>query len=263
MLELHTLGVGAGYSQDDVRQLAELLTGLMIDKNGFIFRADTAEPGAEQILGKSYGGEEEANLDSITSFLNDLALRPETARHIAKKLAVHFISPEPDTTLIDVMTDTYLSTGSDLRAVYKTMLEHPAAWIDLGAKIRQPFEFVVASARALKIKDDVISGLTNKQVVTELWDPLRQMGQMPLRPLGPDGWSEDAADWITPPSLAARIIWGSKMASRYGPEHDPNRFVETTLGSIASTSLRLAVARAASRSEAISLVLASPEFNRR
>ena len=262
LLELHTLGVGAGYTQKDVRQLAELLTGLTIDENGFLFQPRTAEPGAEQVLGKSYGGTV-ADLASIKSFLNDLALRPETARHIATKLTVHFISRLPDPNLIDTMTDAFLHSSGDLSAVYRTMLEHPAAWTDLGAKVRQPVEFVAASIRALDVKGDKIAALSNRQLNTEILGPLRQMGQMPFRPSGPDGWSEDETDWITPPALAARIIWGSKMAARYGPEHDPRTFVEATLGDAASDTLRLAVTRAASRGEAISLVLASPEFNRR
>ncbi len=93
VLELHTLGVGAGYTQDDVRQLAELLTGLSVDKSGFTFRSRIAEPGAEVVLGKRYGGGE-ASLGDIRAVLADIAVHPDTARHLARKLIVHFVGGE-------------------------------------------------------------------------------------------------------------------------------------------------------------------------
>ena len=93
ILELHTLGVSGSYSQDDVRQFAELLTGLRINEQGFYYDKRAAEPGLEVILGKSYG--DRGGLKDILAFLDDLATHPDTAAHIARKLAVQFYCEKP------------------------------------------------------------------------------------------------------------------------------------------------------------------------
>jgi uncharacterized protein (DUF1800 family) len=91
LLELHTLGVGGPYSQADVTELAELLTGLTYSQDGvFGFRGEFAQPGAETVLGQSYGGGTAA-LSDVHAALDDLARHPATARHLAQKMAVHFV----------------------------------------------------------------------------------------------------------------------------------------------------------------------------
>ncbi len=148
MLELHTLGAGADYTQDDVRQVAALLTGLSANGRGEqVFRPDMAEPGAETVLGNRYGGEKASEAD-IDAAMADLARHPATARHIATKLAVHFVSDTPDPDLVDTLEAAYRDSDGDLMAVYTALIEHPASAAPLGAKVRQPFEFVVASLRA-------------------------------------------------------------------------------------------------------------------
>ena len=101
MLELHTLGVKGGYSQTDVRELAELLTGIKyLSKRGVFYAKRFAEPGAETIMGRTYGGPKESQAH-IRAFLEDVALHPETAKHLATKLAVHFVGGEPDRGFVD------------------------------------------------------------------------------------------------------------------------------------------------------------------
>ncbi len=113
VLELHTLGVGGPYTQTDVRQFAELLTGLQYSlKHGFRFGPRNAEPGAEQVLGVSYGGSGPAVLDDIHQALEDIAVHPATAAHIARKLAVHFVSDDPDPDLVAQMAAAFRDTGS-------------------------------------------------------------------------------------------------------------------------------------------------------
>jgi uncharacterized protein (DUF1800 family) len=150
LLELHTLGAGSGYTQADVRAAAMVLTGLTIDRQelDMMFRSNIAEPGSHQVLGVSYGDAKRQPGDYL-SLLDDLAANPKTALHISRKLAAHFIADQPDERLVTAMTTTWKSTGGDLSAVYATMLDHPAAWTDAGAKARQPFDFVVAGLRAL------------------------------------------------------------------------------------------------------------------
>ncbi len=81
------------------------------------------------MLGASYGGDP-ARLEDIYAALDDLAVHPDTAGHIARKLAVHFVSDTPDAGLVEAMADAFAVTGGDLTAVYAAMLEHPAAWAD-------------------------------------------------------------------------------------------------------------------------------------
>ncbi|WGI21138.1 DUF1800 domain-containing protein [Amylibacter sp. IMCC11727] len=262
VMELHTLGVGGAYSQTDVRQAAELLTGLVVGEDGAKFLPRWAEPGAEDVLGKRYGGDP-AKMSDIEAFLRDLALHPDTARHVAQKLVVHFISDEPDPKLVDELTRVYTNTDGDLPSVYGAMLDHPAAWVDLGQKARQPFEFMVASLRALGIAQADFDDLATGQVNRGLNLPLNSMGQ-PLRSApGPNGWPEEPEAWITAQGLASRLQWALAISRRLGRDTDPRDFVELALRELAGGSLKFAVGGAEQREEGLTLVLASPEFNRR
>ncbi|NEJ82977.1 DUF1800 family protein, partial [Rhizobium leguminosarum] len=150
LLELHTLGAGSGYSQADVTAAAMVLTGLTIDRKemDIAFRPNISEPGTHEVLGVSYGGRRRSR-DDYLDMLDDLALHPKTAAHISRKLAVHFISDQPDEGMVSGMAETWKKTDGDLTAVYTAMLDHPAAWRDEGAKARQPFDYVVTGLRAL------------------------------------------------------------------------------------------------------------------
>lgn len=261
LLELHTLGVGSAYSQGDVRQLAELLTGLSVNAQGTSFQRRRAEPGAETVLGKRYAGDSFAAIQAV---LNDLALRPETAAHICRKLAVHFISATPDPTLLSEMEAAWHQSGGNLLAVYSALLNHPAAWAERAEKARQPVEFVICSLRALGVSATQVLAMDQTAFHKAILQPLAEMGQPWQAPPGPDGWPEDPARWITPQRLAARITWAMKAPKSLiaGPVDAP-ALIDTALGPRASQALRWAVPRAETPREALALVLASPEFNRR
>ena len=259
LLELHTLGVGAGYTQDDVRQLAELLTGLTVGREGFVFDAKRAEPGAETVLGVTYAGKDEA---PILQALDDLAARPETAAHLARKLAVHFVADDPDAALVDDLAAVFRETGGDLRRVSEALAAHPKA--EIGTKARQPFDFLIASFRALGVGPDLILELEPRAFRRLILDPLQAMGQPFQQAPGPDGWPEREADWITPQGLAARISWAMQAPQRLvRPLPDPRAFLTATLGARAGEKLTWAVGAAESARDGVGLVLASPEFNRR
>lgn len=259
LLELHTLGVGAGYGQADVRQLAELLTGLSVGAEGFAFDAKRAEPGAETVLGARYDGK---GMAPILQVLQDLAARPETARHLAGKLAVHFVDDTHDPALVDDLAAVYQASGGDLRHLSEALAAHPLA--ATGVKARQPFDFLVASLRALGVGPDVILGLEQRAFRRLILQPLQAMGQPFQQAPGPDGWPEAEADWITPQGLAARITWAMQAPERLvRPLPDPRGFVTTALGARAEEQLVWAVNAAESARDGVGLVLASPEFNRR
>jgi len=262
VLELHTLGVGASYDQNDVRQLAELLTGLTTTDQGTVFKQNIAEPGAETVLGKQYGGGR-ASMDDITAFLEDVAIHPQTAAHISRKLAVHFVSDQPDPALVAHMTQVFLRSGGDLMAVYGAMLEHPSSWGALGEKVKQPFGFIVSGMRALNVPESQLSALSLRDVRTTYGLPMVSMGQPILKAPGPNGWPEEAEAWITPQGLAARLQWALVASSQYGNGLDPRVFVDEALRDLAGGTLKFAVSGAERRVEGLTLVLASPEFNRR
>ncbi|MEQ9242195.1 DUF1800 domain-containing protein [Roseovarius indicus] len=264
MLELHTLGVNGPYTQADVRQLAELLTGLSYGmRKGFIFRPDLAEPGPESVLSVEYGGTGRARLEDIYAALDDLARHPATARHIARKLAVHFVSDTPDEGLVEAMTARYTATDGHLPEVYAEMLSHPAAWADAPGNVKQPMDFIGSSLRALDIVPRHMPADKNGQMRRMFYIPLELMGQAWGQPLGPDGWEEADDAWITPQRLAARLIWGMTVPfqlRRVLP--DPRDFVETALGGRAPEEVRFAARAAETRAEGIGIVLASPAFQR-
>ena len=262
LLELHTLGVGSAYGQEDVTQLAALLTGLRVTPNGFRFNPSLAEPGAEVVLGASYGGGA-ARLADIDAALDDLALHPDTARHLATKLVAHFISDTPDPGMITAMSDAYLAADGDMMALYKTMLDHPASWGTRLEKVKPPFDYVVSSLRALSVIPKALDALNRKDLRNGIAQPLIAMGQTPARPPGPDGWPETADAWITPALLTARIEWSAGLARLFAEDLDPRTFLETALGGLASRNLTFAAAGAETRWEGVAVVLASPEFNRR
>jgi uncharacterized protein (DUF1800 family) len=262
LLELHTLGVGAEYSQRDVRQLAELLAGTRFVHEGLEIAADRAQPGVKQVLGRDYGGEKPA-LDDVFDLLDDLAAHPATARHLARKLAVHFISDDPEPALIDHISARFQATGGDLMEVYSAMLEHPAAWGDFGQKAKQPFDLLVSGMRALDLPQPLLEEAGRQGVRRHLLGPMLLMGQSFLRPNGPDGWPESAEDWITPQGLAGRVQWATDAAQNFGADRDPRVFLETALADAAGPGLRFAAKGAATRQDGLALILASPEFNRR
>ena len=264
LLELHILGVGGGYGQADVRELAELLTGLTAQlQGGFSFDPKRAEPGAETVLGVSYGGADPALAD-VFAALEDLAMHPETAAHLARKLAVHFCADAPDPGMVDAMTRAYLTHDGALLPVYRAMLEHPFAWASFGAKVKQPIDFVTSSLRALALPAASLERLSLSKLTSFVTAPLAAMGQPPYAPLGPDGWPEEAENWVTPQGLAARLQWAMAGPSAFFRGlPDPRAFVDTALGDVADERVRFAAASAENRREGVGLILASPVFQRR
>ncbi|MEO0912587.1 MAG: DUF1800 family protein, partial [Pseudomonadota bacterium] len=260
VLELHTMGVSATYTQDDVRQFAELLTGLSYGPKGFVFRPRFVEPGEELVLGTAYGGDD---IGAIRRALRDISLREDTARHLAEKLIVHFIGGTPEPGHVAQVSGAFLGSGGDLMAVYAALLDHEEAWVPELRKAKQPFEFVISSLRALGLKHRHFQSWKLPGYRRFFVRPLLEMGQPLMQPNGPDGWSEDPQDWITPAGLTARIQWGNAVAQRHAKNADPRRFLQAALRDAASEPLQLAVSRAETKHEGIAITLASPDFNRR
>ncbi|HEY1966053.1 MAG TPA: DUF1800 domain-containing protein [Acidobacteriaceae bacterium] len=199
LMELHTLGVNGGYTQQDVVELAKVLTGWGTEAkeqgNGFEFNQRRHEPGDKVVLGHRIheGGEAEGS-----EVLHLLATSPATARFLSTKLAMEFVSDTPPKSLIDRMTKTYLKTHGDIRQVLSTMFHSPEFWSRdaYRAKLKTPLEFVVSSLRATDAKVENAAALTG--ALDRLGMPLFGVQQ-------PNGYSLKADPWLGAEALLARM----------------------------------------------------------
>ncbi|MCC7045106.1 MAG: DUF1800 domain-containing protein [Alphaproteobacteria bacterium] len=258
ILELHTLGVDGGYTQDDVRALAMILTGWSIARQGepnaggFRFRPFAHEPGAKTLLGRRYA---DAGEGEGVQALKDLAHHPATARHVAARLARHFISDAPPKPSVERLAGVFQRTGGDLHALARAVVEDDQAWAAPLSKVRQPGELVVAALRA--------TGLPAKVDGRPILGALRRLGQAPFAAPSPAGWPDTADDWVAPEAMVRRVEWASALAQRLPGDHAPMTLFEQTIGPAASAETRQAVERAPSARDGLALVFAAPEFQRR
>ena len=154
-----------------------------MDQAGFRFRTAIAEPGRHEILNRVYGAER-PTLDHIREALHDVALHPDTARHLSRKLIVGAPAPED---WIASMANAYLETDGHLPSLYRALLDDPRAWQMPFQKVKTPFEFVVSALRAAGASEANIRDLSGQELRRGVVGPLEAMGQPPLRPPGPDG----------------------------------------------------------------------------
>ncbi|MEM6729233.1 MAG: DUF1800 family protein, partial [Pseudomonadota bacterium] len=262
LMELHTLGVDGSYTQTDVRQLAELLTGLTLnDRIGFQFNPGLVEPGPEEVLGRIYEGDQ---IEAIDAVLEDLAAHPDTARHLGWKLAMHFVSDAPSQALIDHIAARYSESGGNLGAATAALLEHPDAWEAGPGNVKWPFDFIGSGLRAIGMDAGAVSALESDRVRTNLRNPLSDMGQPWLRAPDPAGWDEEDETWITPQALAERVNWAMRMPRRLIDRiPDPRDVLALITKGAPPPELAFAVSAAETEEEGLGLVLASPSFQRR
>lgn len=257
-LELHTLGVDGGYTQTDVTNLAKVITGWTVigpydedgDLGAFLFNRNRHEPGPQTVLGKTYpaGGVEQGE-----AVLRDIARHPATARHIAFKLARHFVADDPPKTLVAQLAKRFRETEGDLAAVSLALAEAKEAWDAPAKKVRAPQEFLAASLRAIGRKPEI----------GQLLGSLNAMGQPLWMPSGPNGFPDVGTQWASPEGMKTRLDLAAGLGRQAGNTVDPRQFLETILGPAASQETREAVARAESRFQGVAIALMSPEFQRR
>jgi len=267
ILELHTLGVRAGYTQADVTELARALTGWTVggivrgpmerflgssaQPGDFLFTDLIHEPGPRTILGRRYAQAGEAQARAV---LADLAVHPATARHLATKLARHFAGDEPPLPMVRRLERAYLESGGDLPTVYRAILESGEAWAPEPVKFKTPWDWTVSALRGLAIEElpaDVAAGA------------LAELGQPTWRPGSPAGWDDTAASWAGPDALIRRVEVAAQIGERAGTTVDPRLLAEKLLAGSISESTRNAISRAESPQQALALLLVSPEFLRR
>ncbi|MEM7733758.1 MAG: DUF1800 family protein, partial [Pseudomonadota bacterium] len=199
----------------------------------------------------------------IHAALEDLATHAATARHITRKLAVHFVGDTPDPALVGALERRFNETRGDLLSVYETLLSHPGAWGHQPGNVKQPFDFIGSSLRALDVQPRQMPMKRLGRMRRFFYDPLTLMGQTWGRPTGPDGWPEADEDWITPARLAARLQWAMFTPLRLRRTlPDPRDFVDVALGGQATEQVRFAAKAAETRPEGVGLVLSSVAFQR-
>ena len=263
ILELHSLGVDGPYTQADVSEFADLLTGLHYTaEKGFSFDARGAEPGSETVMGVTYA--RQASLDNVLTALDDLADHPSTATHLAFKMAQHFVDDEPPADLVSAMAASFTASDGHLGEMVTTMLDHPAAWGTPMTKIKPPDHFIASGFRALGVQGTALIRADRRLLRMAVMTPMRVMGQSWQRASGPDGWPEVSRNWITPQAMAGRINWAMQvpLMMMKGRLPDPRDFVQSSLGRHASADVIFAAGAAEGREEGIGVVLASPAFQR-
>jgi len=266
VLELHSLGAEGGYTQADVIQFARLLTGATFsEKTGkFYFRRAAAEPGSKTIMGRTYGGAVHGAREIIAA-LHDFARHPATARHIAIKLARHFIADDPSKDSIDRLAARFRETNGDLPKVYEVLVDLPEARERFGQKRKAPYEFLVSALKTLEVPPEWYRpvGEGMKQHPNPMTLGLLAKLDQPLwMAPSPAGWTDQSERWITPAGLAGRLDWIGR-ATGHVADKEPVRYLGDVLGSMAAPNTRSIVANAASRRSGFALVLASAEFNSR
>jgi uncharacterized protein (DUF1800 family) len=259
IMELHTLGVGGGYTQDDVTSLARIITGwTFAGRQGqlgapgsFVFNANAHQPGAQPVLGKTYaaGGVEQGE-----AVLSDIARHPSTAKFIATKFVRHFVADDPPLALVAQLQDVFTKTDGDLKALAIALVDSDDAWRAPVTKMRSPYEFLVATGRLFaRVPDDPGQYLGGLNV----------LGQPLWSPAGPNGFPDTNAAWAAPEGLKLRLDISAQVASRVGNNIDPRDLMEVALADAVSADTRHTIERAESRQQAIALLLMSPEFQRR
>jgi uncharacterized protein (DUF1800 family) len=272
LLELHTLGVNGGYTQQDVQSLARILTGWTIDgiaaagmartpraaRRGdasqgdgpvrFAFRPRLHEPGEKDLLGTRYT---ENGLDEGERAIRALCRHPATAQFVARKLVTHFVSDEPPAAAIARVAGVFSSTDGDLKAVAAAMVDLPEAWRDDTRKFRTPQDWVVAMLR----------GLDARAVGERLPATLRQLRQPLWAPQAPKGYGDTMLEWADPDALLNRGELARSVPRLVDTAHiDPRTLLELTevpagdplAGLLSDTSIPV--------HDRLALGLASPPF---
>jgi uncharacterized protein (DUF1800 family) len=264
VLELHTLGVDGGYTQADVTLFACVLTGWRVPLPERLAapagapdapaqgRFDPAwhQPGAKTVLGKRYA----EGPDALGRVLHDLAQHPSTARFIATKLARHFVADEAPASLVARLEADFLRTQGDLPSLYRTLVSAPEAWSAAPAKLKAPEEFVISSARLLRL-DEAFARQNDGGI-----GPL---GQRVQAAPSPAGWPDRAAEWLGPDAVWKRVEWATRVAQRVGRQLDARALASASLGPWLHDETRRQIERAEDGAQALALLLLAPEFQRR
>ena len=211
VMELHTLGVDGGYTEEDVRNVARAFSGWTVDDKGsreFFFHLPSHDRGAKRVLGVDlapFRGIEDG-LDVVRI----LAEHPSTAHYVCRKLCVRFVADRPPDTLVDALTATWIATGGEIRPVLRQLFLSPEFAEAAGDKLRRGLDIVIGGMRA--------AGTTFREFY-ELERMLDGLAQLPYNWHPPNGYPDAAAAWINTGALLER--WNAAFALTDGAVNDP------------------------------------------
>jgi uncharacterized protein (DUF1800 family) len=264
ILELHSLGVAGGYTQQDVGALSRLLTGWRYkpDTGDVDFMPRRAEPGRKILLGQAIGGAK-PNAADLNKAFDVLAGHEATARFIARKLVLHFLGPGLDDVSVRI-AEVFMQTDGDLSRVYAALLDSTPP--NSMAQFRNDTTFLISALRALPLREKILDfelrnngrPKTNPATVGAI-NQLRQ--KFWLAP-SPAGWPDTPDYWMSPSVMTARLRLIPRLV-RLADVREPQSWANDVLGPLQRPATRRAINAAPNRLQGMGLVLASPEFNRR
>jgi uncharacterized protein (DUF1800 family) len=259
LMELHTLGVDGGYTQQDVVNVARAFTGWTIDRprlgGGFRFEERLHDSGEKVVLGhtiRAGGGQSDGE-----RVLDILASHPSTATFLATKLARRFVADAPPPALVSRAAARFRDTGGDIREVLRTMLTSPEFFAPdaYRAKVKTPFEFVVSAVRATG---------TDVAEAEPLVQAVRQLGMPLYMCQPPTGYADRADAWVNTGALLNRMnfalqLVGGRMRGIRSGSAAPG----FALGGAISAATAATIAKATEPGQSAALTLGSPEFQRK
>ena len=255
LLELHTLGVNGGYTQQDVQELAGILTGWTVNglQNGgptigFAFQQSLHEPGTRHVLGVRYTEDGVAQGERA---IRDLCRVPATARFIATKLVMHFVADDPPAAAVDRIAGVFRATDGDLRAVAAALIDVQEAWSENTRKFRTPQDWFVAVLRAF-----------NASEVGEMTLPvLRQLRHPLWAPQAPKGFGDTVQEWADPDSLLNRAELARTVARRMRRNQIDSRVLLDVVDLADNDPLRRLLAdNSIAAADRVALAIAGPAF---
>ncbi len=258
ILELHTLGVDGGYTQADVTNFARILTGWTVANlntpgvaaGKFFYHAQRHEPGEWAVLGKTYA---DRGMQTGLDCLEDFAKHPATARHVARKLAAHFVADNPPPSLVAKLETTFRDTDGNLAEVTRALLTADEAWAPEAKKILPPVDLVVALSRSL----------VHRVGAGEMLRLANQLGQPLWQPTSPKGFPDDDDGWTNPSALNERLRIAEQVARVLDKSTDPRQIAVALLGPDMHPMTKQAIERAETREQGLELLIMSPDFQRR
>jgi len=286
LMELHTLGVGSGYSQNDIQELARILTGVGVNASGvepklkpewqklyrhedaFEFNPARHDFGAKTLLGKQFDG---AGFDEVARAVDLLTSQPACARFISRKLAVYFVSDDPPRSLVDRMANTFERSHGDIAEVLETLFKSHEFESSLGTKFKDPMHYVMSAVRL---------AYDGKQIVNThpVMNWLNALGEPIFGRPTPDGYPLTQAGWASSGQISrrfeiARAISGGN-SGLFEPEDGSaptttgfpqlsTRLYFSAIEPFLSANARVALDKAASQLEWNTFLLASPDLNYR
>ena len=285
LLELHTLGVGGGYSQRDVQELARVLTGLGVNmtenrpklkpaleaqyrRDGLTeFNPARHDFGEKHLLGITVKGEGYAELDQV---LDLLARHPSTARYVSRKLAQQFVADDPPPALVERMAERWQQSDGRIAEVLRAMVNSPEFEASLGRKFKDPTQYVVSAVR-LAYADKVVLN------AGPMLGWLYRLGQAPYNRQTPDGYPLDESAWAGPGQMTTRFeiarAIGSGSAGLFKVDGEPkdrpafpqlaNPLYYEGIAPRLTAATQQALAQATSPQEWNTYLLASPDFMHR